>query len=147
MILGKNKKAYFDYSIVEEFEAGIVLEGWEVKSIKNSMFNLKDSHVKVSEKGASLVDMHVSRWKTQSRTIPIDEKRERKILLKKNEIKKLQEYRRNSGVSILPLKVFTLRNKVKVGIGVGKGKKKYDKREAIKTREFKRDLQRSGKKW
>lgn len=148
MILAKNKKAYFDYEIKETFEAGIILEGWEVKSIKNNMFSIKESFVKVSPEGKVYLEgMHVSRWKTQSRTIEIKETRTRELLLKKKEIETLVNYRRESGISILVLTVFLQNNKIKLKIGIGRGRKKYDKREVKKKRDFKRELKSQGNVW
>ena len=98
MIIAKNKKAYFDYAIIEKFEAGIILEGWEVKSIRAGMASLKDCFVKISDNAASLVNMHVPRWKTQSQSIQIDEKRERKLLLNKRELEKLGQVRKSGSL-------------------------------------------------
>lgn len=147
MIILKNKKAYFDYEILEEFEAGIILEGWEVKSIREGMANLKDSFIKIFNGRASLVDMHVARWKTMSTAIPIDHTRERILLLKKNELEKLEQIRKNAGMTIIPLNIHLKNGKIKLKIGAARGKRKYDKREVVKKREFERDIRRKGERW
>ncbi len=146
-VLGKNKKAYFDYEILEKFEAGIVLEGWEVKSIKSNTFSLIDSYIKLSNLGAFISNMHVSRWKTQSSSQEINEDKDRKLLLRKDELKKLEAGRRNSGVSIVPLQMYEKANKIKMEIAMARGRRKYDKREAVKRREVDRDIKRVGERW
>lgn len=143
----KNKKAYFDYSIEDTFEAGVILEGWEVKSIRNSMADIKQAFVAVRGSDAFLTGMNVSRWKTQSASIPIDETRERKLLLNSKEIEELARLRKMPGISIIVLELFGKNNKIKVKIGVGKGRKKYDKREKIKERETKKEISSKGDRW
>ncbi|MBD3280551.1 SsrA-binding protein SmpB [Candidatus Dojkabacteria bacterium] len=147
MTFVKNKKAYFDYSIEDTFEAGIILEGWEVKSIRYGMADIKQAFVKIVENGAYISGMHVSRWKTQSASIPINENRERKLLLNSKEIDELAGLRKSSGVSIIVLELFEKNNKIKVKIGVGRGRKKYDKRQKIKEREMKKEIFAKGKRW
>ncbi len=143
-----NKKAYFDYEILEKFSAGIVLEGWEVKSIRSSMGNLKGSFVKIDKtNNVFLSGMHISRWKTQADSQYIEETRDRKLLLKKSEINKLNQFRNNSGVTIVPLKIYSDKNLLKVEIGVARGKKKYDKREALKKKDIQRDIKSKGNVW
>lgn len=145
--LGKNKKAYFDYDILERFEAGVVLAGWEVKSLKAGLFSLKSSFVIIKDTQVFVIGMNIARWKTQSRTEVIDETRQRKLLLNKREIKKLKELLKNRGTSALVLRVLEKSRKVKFEIGVGRGKRKYDKREAIKKKEFKREIKAQGTRW
>lgn len=143
----KNKKAFFDYNIIDTFEAGIQLQGWEVKSIRHSMANLKDSYIKITPQGAYITGMHISRWKTQAKSEEINKIRDRKLLLKKSELQKLDSYRKNPGYTIVPLKLYPKHNVVKIEIGVGKGKKQYDKREAVKKKEIKKDINRRGNIW
>lgn len=147
MVYSKNKKAYFDYEVLEEFEAGIILEGWEVKSIKNSMADITPAYVVLKNGEAYLVNMHVSRWKTQSRTQPISESRDRKLLLSKREIEKLQQLRKNSGTSIVVLDLHSNKGMVKVKIGAARGRKKYDKRRKIKEKEMKKEIRERGRRW
>ncbi|MBN1332107.1 SsrA-binding protein SmpB [Candidatus Dojkabacteria bacterium] len=147
MGLAKNKKAYFDYIILETFEAGIILEGWEVKSIKNSMADINQAFVAIRGTDAFVNGMHVSRWKTQSASIPIDEGRERKLLLNSKEIEELARLRKMPGVSIIVLDLFVKNNKIKVKIGIGKGRKKYDKRQKIMEREIKKEIVSSQERW
>lgn len=147
MLLAKNKQVYLNYEILEKFEAGIQLEGWEVKSIRSGMVSFNDSYIKITPEGVFVLNMHVSRWKTQSPSIPIDENRQKRLLLNKSEISKLQKYKQNPGVSILVLNVHLSHNRVKLEIGVGKGRKKYDKREYIKKKEITRDIARQGNRW
>ena len=140
MTFVKNKKAYFDYAIEDTFEAGIILEGWEVKSIKNGMADIKQAFVRLAASGAYISGMNVSRWKTQSVSIPINESRERKLLLNAKEIEKLTGLRKMPGISIMVLELFEKNGKIKVKIGVGKGRKKYDKRQKIKEREMQNEI-------
>lgn len=143
----KNKKAYFDYEILDTYEAGLVLEGWEVKSIKYANANLNDAFVRVSNGEAFVSGMHVSRWKTQSKSEPIDKERDRKLLLTSNEIEKLERARTNPGLTILVLEIFAKRGYLKAKIGVAKGRKKYDKRRRIREREEKKSIKEVGNVW
>jgi len=147
MIFSKNKQAYFNYSISETIEAGLVLEGWEVKSIRAGMANIADAFIRIGPKGAVIMNMHIPRWKTQSTTVAVDETREKAILLSKKELKELDTARRGQGVNIILLNLHSKGNLIKANIGIGRGKKKYDKREAIKVKDVKRDLQRQGERW
>jgi SsrA-binding protein len=147
MIISKNKQAYFNYNITETFQAGIILEGWEVKSIRAGMANIADAFVRVGPKGAVIMNMHIPRWKTQPAGVVVNETRERAILLGKKELKELDVARKGQGINIILLNLHSKGNLIKAGIGIGRGKKKYDKREAIKIKDVKRDLQRQGERW
>lgn len=147
MLLAKNKQAYFNYEILEKFEAGIQLQGWEVRSIRAGMVSFNDSYVKITDNGVFVLNMHISRWRTQSPSIQIDESRPKRLLLKKSEISKLRKYKQSPGISIIVLDIHLRNNKVKLEIGIGKGRKKFDKREYIKAKEMKRDITRRGNRW
>jgi len=135
----KNKKAYFDYFIERELEAGIELVGTEIKSIRNGSVDLKDSFVHIKNNEAYVVNMYVAHYEEGNR-FNHDERRTRKLLLHKKEIIKLKEESQVEGKSIIPLKLYIKNGKAKLLIGLAKGKKNYDKREAIKKKDMEREL-------
>ena len=137
----KNKKAYFDYFIEKELEAGIELVGTEIKSIRNGSVDLKDSFVTIKNNEAYIINMYIARYEEGNR-FNHDERRTRKLLLHKNEILKLKEESQVFGKSIIPLKLYIKKNKAKLLIGLAKGKKNYDKRESIKKRDIERELKK-----
>jgi len=137
MIEIKNKVANYDYFILEEYEAGIVLTGTEIKSIRKGNANLKDSYVVIKNNEAYALNMFIEEYLEGNR-FNHDPRRTRKLLLHKNEIKKLARQRELDGLSIIPLKLYLKNNKAKLLIGLAKGKKLYDKRETIKERDLKR---------
>jgi len=134
-----NRKARFDYSIEDEIECGIELKGTEVKSIRNGSVNLKDSYAIIRNGEAYLLNAHISLYE-EGNIFNHDEVRTRKLLLHKNEILKLNDKIRIEGYTLVPLKMYFVKNKVKVLIGIAKGKKLYDKRETIKKRDMEREL-------
>lgn len=136
----KNKKAYFDYEITKELEAGIVLVGTEIKSVRKGSVDLKDSFVTIKNNEAFVLNVYIAKY-DEGNIFNHDERRTRKLLLHKTEIKRLKEAKEQEGISIIPLKMYLKKDKVKLLIGIGKGKKLYDKRESIK----KRDLERESK--
>lgn len=136
----KNKKAYFNYFIIRELEAGIVLLGTEIKSIKKGSCNITDSYIRIKNNEAFIINMYIEKYNEGS-IFNHEEARERKLLLHKKEIKKLLEEVKTEGYSLIPLRVYIKEGKAKVLIGLAKGKKLYDKRETIK----KRDLEREGR--
>lgn len=138
----KNKKAYFDYFIVEEIEVGIVLEGKEVKSIRDGRCNLKGSWCDISKGEMFVKGMHISPYQegTNNLFTSVDPIRVRKLLLHKSEIRKLEQRKQLDGCTFVPLKLYFSNGKVKMLLGVCKGKKKFDKRESIKERDIKRDM-------
>lgn len=138
MIEVKNKKAYFDYSILEELEAGIALAGTEIKSIRKGSVDLKDTFVTIKKDEAYILNMYIAKYDEAS-IFNHEERRTRKLLLHKSEIKKLKEKIKIEGLTIIPLKLYFKKNKVKILIGICKGKKLYDKRESIKERDLKRE--------
>ena len=137
----KNKKAYFDYEILKEYEAGLELFGTEIKSIRKGSVDLRDSFVTIKDNEAYVLNMYVAKYDEGNR-FNHDERRTRKLLLHKSEIKKLKEARQEDGISIIPLKVYIKKNHAKVLIGLSKGKKHYDKRESIKKRDLEREQKR-----
>lgn len=132
-----NKKARFDYYVLEEIEAGIVLLGTEIKSVRKGSCDLKDTYVRIKNNGAYIINMYIAKYE-EGNIFNHDERRERKLLLHKKEIKKLKEQCGIEGNTLVPLKVYMKKNYAKVLIGICKGKKTYDKRESIKERDLKR---------
>lgn len=139
-MITNNKKAYFDYHVLEELEAGLVLSGPEVKSIKAGEINLKGSYINTkSDREAYLVNAYVAPYKPAgSQQVNYDPYQPRKLLLHKKEIKYLYGKAKEPGITIVPLEVYLSHGLIKLKIGVVRGKKKYDKRETIKQREFNR---------
>ncbi len=138
----KNKKAYFDYFIEEEIEAGIVLKGTEVKSIREGLANIKDCYAIIRNKEVFLLNMYIAKY-NDGGVFNHDERRTRKLLLNKREILKLRDKIEISGYTLVPLKVYFKNNKVKVLLGLAKGKKNYDKRETLKEKDIKKDIARA----
>ena len=130
----KNKKAYFDYEILESFEAGIVLKGTEIKSIRDGKVNLKDSYAVIKNNEVFLLNTHISQYK-EGNIFNHDETITRKLLLHKKEIKKIKEQLEIQGLTLVPLKLYFKGEYAKILLGLAKGKKNYDKRESIKKRE------------
>ena len=130
----KNKKANFDYFIEETIECGIELKGTEIKSLRNGSGDLKDTFALIRNGEVFLHNMYIAKYE-EGNIFNHDERRTRKLLLHKNEIKKIKEKVDREGYSLVPLKAYLVKNKVKVLLGVGKGKKLYDKRETIKERD------------
>ena len=142
MVEVKNKKAYFDYFIEEEYECGIVLKGTEIKSIRKGSVDLKDTFARIKNGEVYVINMYIVKYDEGNR-FNHDERRSRKLLLHKNEIKKLKEKIEREGYSLVPLKAYLNdQNKVKILLGVGRGKKLYDKRETIKERDLNREANR-----
>jgi len=135
----KNKRAYFDYYIEEEIEAGIVLVGSEIKSLRQNRGDIKDSYVTFKDNEAYVINMYIPKYE-EANIFNHDERKTRKLLLHKKEIKKLKEKLTIEGYNIVPLKVYLKRNHVKLLIGVAKGKKLYDKREDIKKRDIQKEI-------
>lgn len=140
----QNRKAKFDYDIIETIETGIVLTGTEIKSLRAGKANLKDSYAIVRNGEVFLVNMHISEY-DHGNIFNHNETRSRKLLLHKKEILKLNDKIRLEGFTLIPLKVYIKGNYAKVLLGVGKGKKLYDKREAMKERDMKREVNKAMK--
>ncbi len=135
----KNKKAYFNYFILKEIEAGIVLQGTEIKAIRQGSANIKDSYIRIKDGEAFLINTYIEKYEAGN-TFNHNPTRERKLLLHKKEIAKLYEMVKQEGVTLIPLKLYLKGNYAKILIGVGKGKKLYDKRDAIKQRDLAREI-------
>ena len=142
MSIVDNKKAFHDYFIEEKFEAGLVLEGWEVKSIRAARVQLKEAYVVVKNGEVFLIGCHISPLPTASTHIHPDPTRSRKLLLKAAEISKLIGKTERSGYTLVPLDLHYSKGRIKLQIGLAKGKKQHDKRAAEKDREWQREKQR-----
>jgi SsrA-binding protein len=140
-----NKKTFHDYIIEQRFEAGIVLEGWEVKSIRAGRIQLKDSYVILKQSAAWLIGVHISPLPTTSTHIKADPLRTRKLLLHSKELRTLIGVVQRKGYTLATLSMYWKKNRVKVEIGLAKGKKEYDKRETLKQRDWEREKQRAMK--
>lgn len=141
-----NRKAYHDYEIVEEFEAGLVLEGSEAKSIRGGGFNLRDSYCDFRDGELFLLGSNITQYEKSSTHRPYVAVRPRKLLLHKEELNKIARKKREKGLTIIPLKAYFVKGRVKVLIGLAKGKRQYDKRSTIKEKDVKRDLERAGRR-
>ncbi|MEK7447261.1 MAG: SsrA-binding protein SmpB [Patescibacteria group bacterium] len=140
-VIATNKKARFDYEILDTYEAGIVLRGPEVKSVKAGQISIKEAFATVRGEEVFLTNAHISPYK-QASNIEQEPTRSRKLLLKKSEISSLVGKAKTQGLTLIPTKVYLKRGFVKVEIGLGKGKKKYDKREQLKKKDVKREIAR-----
>ncbi len=140
-VIATNKRATFEYFVLERFTAGLSLEGAEVKSIRANKVSINDSYVVIRNGEAYIINMYVKTYQGAGNFAP-DERRTRKLLLNKSEILKLQSAVSQKGLTIVPLKLFFDRSLVKVEIAVCKGKKLYDKRKSIKEHDTKRDMAR-----
>ncbi len=139
-----NRKAYHDYQISDELEAGIVLHGCEVKMVRQGSFNLRDAYCEIREGELWLVGSHIPEYPQSSSHVSIDTVRKRKLLVHKSELKRLRRKIIEKGFTLVPLKAYFLNGKVKVLIGVARGKRQYDKRETIKKRDIEREHARRG---
>jgi SsrA-binding protein len=142
MSITDNKKAFHDYFIEERYEAGLVLEGWEVKSIRAGRANLKESYVVIKQGAVYLIGCHISPLPTASTHIHPDPTRSRKLLLHADEISKLIGKVERAGYTLVPLNLHFSKGRIKLEIGLAKGKKQHDKRAAEKEREWQREKQR-----
>lgn len=137
-----NRKARYDYEIEDTYEAGIVLTGTEIKSIRMGKVNIKDSYAIIRNNEIYLLNTHISLYEEGNR-FNHDEDRTRKLLLHKKEILKLKDKLEIEGYTLVPLKIYFVKNKAKVLIGVAKGKKNYNKKETIKERDIQREIEKS----
>ena len=140
-----NKKAFHDYHIEQRLEAGLVLEGWEVKSIRAGRIQLKDSYVIIKKGEAWLLGVNISPLPTTSTHIKPDPGRTRKLLLTNKELRTLIGAVQRKGYTLTTLSLYWKKNRIKLEIGLAKGKKEYDKRESIKQRDWDREKQRTAK--
>jgi len=141
-VLADNKNAYYNYEILDTYEAGMVLTGQEVKSIRAGKISLKGSYIILKGKEVYLVGAFISPYQPKNTPENYDPERFRKLLLNKAEIKQLLGKTKEKGLALIPLKIYTKRARIKLAFGIGKGKKKSDKRETIKRREVNRDIDR-----
>jgi SsrA-binding protein len=142
MSIVENRKAYHDYFIEERFEAGLALEGWEVKSIRAGRANLKEAYVIVKGGEILLIGAHFSALSTASTHIHADPVRTRKLLLHRAEISRLVGQVERAGYTLMPLDLHFSKGRIKLAVGLAKGKKQYDKRATIRDREWNREQQR-----
>lgn len=142
MSIAQNKKAFFDYFIEERYEAGMVLEGWEVKAIRAGRVQLKEAYVLVRNGEIHLIGCHVSPLAAASTHVQPDPTRTRKLLLHAEEIAKLIGKTERAGYTLVPLNLHYVKGRIKLEIGLAKGKKQHDKRETEKERDWQREKQR-----
>ena len=139
-----NRKAHHDYFVKSTYEAGIELMGTEIKSIRLGNVNINDSYARIKDNEVFLVNMYIGKYE-EGNIFNHEETRTRKLLLHKKEILKLNDKIRIEGYTLIPLKMYFVKNKVKVLLGICKGKKLYDKRETIKKRDMERELRQKMK--
>ena len=142
MSIAENKKAFHDYFIEERFEAGIVLEGWEVKAIRAGRVQIKEAYVIVKDEEVWLLGCHISPLSTASTHVKPDPVRTRKLLLHGREIAKLIGKVERAGYALVPLNLHFAKGRIKLEIGLAKGKKQYDKRESEKQKDWEREKAR-----
>lgn len=142
MSIVTNRKAFYEYFILEEFEAGVVLLGSEVKSIRMGNVTISDSFIYLKSGEVWLKNLKVARYKQSHKAETHNENRDKKLLLTKKEIVKISKMMEVVGNTCVPLSIYTKNNRLKIKIGVVKGKKLYDKRQTIKDRDQKREMQR-----
>lgn len=146
-VIADNKKSYYDYYIEDKFEAGIVLVGQEVKSVRKGKVNLKDSYVVVKNGEVWLMGAHISKYEKADTMLKIDETRTRKLLLNRAEINKLERAVKMKGYTIVPTKMVLKDNFVKLEIALAKGKELHNKKDAIKEKDIKREMERQLKNY
>lgn len=142
-VFAENKKAYFNYEILEKFEAGLVLIGQEVKSIRGGRINLAGSYVVPQNSELFLIGSHIPPYQPKNAPPDYNPERSRKLLLKKSEINYLIGKSQQKSLTLIPLLVYTNDGEIKLEFGVARGKKKFDKRETIKRREAEREIERT----
>lgn len=140
--LAQNRKARHDYEILETVEAGMVLQGTEIKAIRQGKINLKDGFISIRQGEAFLKNVHISPYE-QGNIFNHEPLRNRKLLLHKKEIQKLEREVKQNRFTIIPLKVYIVRGRAKVLIGLAQGKNRYDKRHSLKEQQMKRDIDRA----
>lgn len=142
-ILAKNRKAYYQYEILEKYIAGIILNGWEVKSILSGKCSINESYITTKGKEVFLVNSHVNKYNKMDAFSDPNEKRERKLLLNKVEIRKIKRQLEEKGLTAIPLCIiYSKSKKIKVEMATCRGKKQYDKREDLKKKQQMRDMKR-----
>jgi SsrA-binding protein len=144
-VIATNRKAYHDYFIEETLEAGLVLTGTEIKSVRGGRVNLRDSYVRIERGEAWLLNVHIAPYEQGSR-YNVNPTRDRKLLLHRPEILRLQSKAQAKGMTIVPLRVYLRGNRAKVELALAKGKRQYDKREAIAQRDAEREMEREAQR-
>lgn len=145
-VVSTNKKARFEFFILETFEAGLVLKGTEIKSVRSGQISLQEAYVRTNGKEVWLVGAHIAPYEHAS-AFQHDPKRDRKLLMHKKEIRKLYDEVRIKGMTLVPIRVYLKGGRAKLEIGLAKGKKQYDKRESIKERDVERESSRNKGDW
>jgi len=141
-VLLENRKAFFDYEILETFEAGLELRGWEVKSLKGGRGNLAGSRVIIRGGEIFLVGLDIPPYQPENEPKNFEKERTIKLLLRKKEINSLEGKLAQKGLTMVPTKLYTKNGRIKIGLALVKGKKKFEKRESIKKRETQREIER-----
>ncbi len=139
----QNKKATFNYEILERFEAGVMLSGFEVKAVRNGMGNLLGAYITLRDHEAFLIKATITPYQAANTPKDYDPERPRKLLLNHKEITRLEKELNTAGLTIVPISLYNKKSKIKLEIALVRGKKKADKRESIKERDTKRDIQRT----
>ena len=143
-VVAKNRKAGFEYFLLEHYEAGISLQGSEIKSIRAGQVSLQEAYVQVDGKEAWLIDAHIAPYDPASYSNH-DPRRPRRLLLHKKQIKEMWDAIRQKGVTVIPTQMYLKEGRAKLDIAIAKGKKLYDKREAIARKDIERDMARNGR--
>lgn len=145
-VIANNKKASHEYFILQTFEAGIVLEGSEIKQIRNSKVTINDAFIKITPRGeVIIINMHITKYDKAHAVTTLNETRTRKLLLNKKEIKKLINEQKNDNLTIVPIKLYLKNGRAKLEIALAKGKKNYDKRQSLKEKDQKREIAKTNK--
>ena len=144
MSIASNKRAYYDYFILDKYEAGIELKGTEVKSIKLGKISINECHVRIMKNEVFMINMYIATYE-QGNRYNVDERRTRKLLLHKEEIKKLLGKVSQEWLTLVPISVYLKRGRIKVEIALAKGKKQYDKRDELAKKSHERDIERAVK--
>jgi SsrA-binding protein len=144
----KNRKATFNYEILETFDAGLILCGWEVKSILNGDCSLGEGFISFKNNELYLKQTHISLYKNMDKFSEQNETRDRKLLLNKSEVRKIKKKIEEKGLTVIPLKIFySDTKKIKISIGVARGKKLHDKRDSLKKKQTEREMKRELKRF
>ena len=141
-LIAKNPTAFHNYNITDKIEAGIVLSGTEIKSIRNGKVNLKDTYVNIKNSEVFIIGMHISPYEFGNRN-NLDPLRSRKLLLHRREIDKLYGMIKQQGISIIPIAIYFIGNKLKLELGLGKGKRLFDKRETLAKKDAEIKIKRA----
>lgn len=145
-VIATNKKASHEYFILQTFEAGIVLEGSEIKQIRNSKVTIGDAFIKITPYNeVIIINMHITKYDKAHTITTLNETRTRKLLLNKKEIKKLINEQKNDNLTIVPIKLYLKNGRAKIEIALAKGKKNYDKRQTLKEKDMKREIAKNNK--